>query len=130
MRKPVLKRSHITTRLTCHIVWVTKYRYHELKGGISKRCCERVIHVCDLKEVEILIGVVSRKHVHIHIEYPPRTSISELVKRMKGGTSKMFQKQFLKLKKSYWGIDVWTAEYRAWSRNITVEMDQVNLEHH
>jgi putative transposase len=54
------KGNHTTTRLTCHIVWVTKYRYHVLKGDIQKRCRELVIQICDVEEVEILKGVVSK----------------------------------------------------------------------
>ena len=83
------KGSHTTTRLTCHIMWVTKYRYHVLKGDIQKRCRELVIQACEVEEVEILKGVVSKDHVHIYIEYPPRISISQLVKRLKGRSSRL-----------------------------------------
>ena len=125
------KGSHTTTRLTCHIVWVTKYRYHVLKGDIKKRCRELVIQICDVEEVEILKGVVSKDHVHIHIEYPPRTSISKLVKRIKGRSSRMIQTEYPELKKRYWGRHFWATGYGAWSTgNITDEMVQAYLEHH
>jgi putative transposase len=39
---------------------------------------------CDAEDVQILKGVVSKDHIHMHIEYPPRVSISDLVKRLKG----------------------------------------------
>ncbi len=115
MAKPMRKGSHTATRLICHIVWVTKYRYHVLKGDIQRRCRELVIQVCDVEEVEILRGVVSKDHVHIYTEYPPRISISQLVKRMKGRTSRLLQKEFLKLKKRYWGRHFWATGYGAWS---------------
>jgi putative transposase len=131
MGKPMRKGSHTTTRLTCHIVWVTKYRYHVLKGDIKKRCRELVIQICDVEEVEILKGVVSKDHVHIHIEYPPRTSISQLVKQIKGRTSRLIQKEYPQLKKRYWGRHFWATGYGAWSTgNITDEMVQAYLEHH
>ncbi|MEX0662735.1 MAG: IS200/IS605 family transposase [Balneolaceae bacterium] len=133
MGKPMRKGNHTTTRLTCHIVWVTKYRYHVLKGDIQKRCRELVIQVCDVEEVEILKGVVSKDHVHIHIEYPPRTSISQLVKRMKGRTSRILQKEFPTLKNRYWGPECFreATGYGAWSTgNITDEMVEAYLEHH
>ncbi len=76
--------SHAVSRLTCHIVWVTKYRYHVLKGDVQKRCRELLIQVCEGEEVQILKGVVSKDHIHIHIEYPPRIALSQFVKRMKG----------------------------------------------
>ena len=125
------KGSYTTTRMTCHIVWATKYRYHVLRGDIQKRCRELIIQICDVEEVEILKGVVSKDHVHIHIEYPPRISISQLVKRMKGRTSRMLQQEYPKLKKRYWGRPFWATGYGAWSTgNITDEMVQAYLEHH
>jgi len=131
MGKPLRKGSHTVSRLTCHIVWVTKYRYHVLKGDIQKRCREIIIQVCDVEEVEILKGVVSKDHVHIHIEYPPRTSIAGLVKRMKGRSSRLLQKEFQQLRKRYWGKHFWATGYGAWSTgNITDEMVQEYLEHH
>jgi putative transposase len=131
MEKPLRKGSHTVSRLPCHIVWVTKYRYHVLKGDIQRRCRELIIQVCDVEEVQILKGVVSKDYVHIHIEYPPRTSVAQLVKRMKGRRSRLLQKEFPQLKQRYWGKHFWATGYGAWSTgNITDEMVQEYLEHH
>jgi putative transposase len=54
--------SHSVTRLTAHIVWVTKYRYPVLRGDIQKRCREFIIQICDAEDVRILKGVVSKDH--------------------------------------------------------------------
>ena len=59
--------NHTITRLTVHIVWVTKYRYQVLKGEIQKRCRELIIQICDAEDVRILQGAVSKDHVHMHI---------------------------------------------------------------
>ncbi|WP_029477777.1 IS200/IS605 family transposase, partial [Deinococcus frigens] len=75
--------SHSVTRLTVHIVWVTKYRYAVLRGEVQVRCRELLIQVCDAEDVKILKGVVSKEHIHMHLEYPPKVSVSELVKQMK-----------------------------------------------
>jgi putative transposase len=48
--------SHTVTRLTVHLVWITKYRYHVLKGEIQKRCRELLIQVCDTEDIRILKG--------------------------------------------------------------------------
>lgn len=125
------KGSHTVSRLTCHLVWATKYRYHVLKGDIQKRCRELIIQICEVEEVEILKGVVSKDHVHIHIEYPPRTALSQLMKRIKGRTSRILQKEYLELADRYWGRHFWATGYGAWSTgNITDEMVQQYLEHH
>ncbi len=123
--------NHTVTRLTVHLVWITKYRYHVLKGEIQKRCRELLIQVCDSEDVRILKGVVSKDHVHMHIEYPPSKSISDLVKGLKGRSSRLLQKEFSELGKRYWGKHMWGIGYGAWSAgNITDDIIQEYLEHH
>lgn len=123
--------SHSVTRLTAHIVWCTKYRYHVLKGDIQKRCRELLIQICDAEDVVILKGVVSKDHIHMLIEYPASSSVSDLVKRMKGRTSRLLQQEFPKLAERYWGRHFWAIGYGAWSTgNITEDIIQAYLEHH
>lgn len=123
--------SHTVSRLTVHVVWVTKYRYHVLRGAVQERCKELVVQVCDAEDVTILKGAVSKDHVHIHVEYPPSLSISNLMKRVKGRTSRLLQQEFPHLEKRYWGKHFWGVGYGAWSTgNITEEMIQQYLEHH
>ena len=123
--------SHSVTRLTAHIVWVTKYRYPVLKGDIQRRCRELIIQICDAEDVRILKGVVSKDHVHMHVEYPPSKALSDLVKRFKGRSSRILQQEFPALQKQYWGRHFWAIGYGAWSTgNITGEMVQEYLEHH
>ena len=125
------RSGHTLTRLTVHLVWVTKYRYPVLQGDTQKRCRELIIQICDSEDVQILKGVVSKDHIHMHIEYGPKQSVSNLVKRMKGRTSRILQQEFPSLKKRYWGRHFWAIGYGAWSTgNITEEMVQDYLEHH
>ncbi|MBA2525780.1 MAG: transposase, partial [Pyrinomonadaceae bacterium] len=51
--------GHTITRLTAHLVWVTKYRYAVLQGDIKLRCRDLLIQICDAEDVRILKGVVS-----------------------------------------------------------------------
>ena len=123
--------SHTLTRLTCHLVWVTKYRYQVLRGDVQSRCRDLLLQDCETMEIEILKGVVSQDHVHMHIEYPAKRSISEIMKQLKGRSSRLLQKEFPSLKKRYWGQHLWATGYGAWSTgNITDEMVQEYLEHH
>lgn len=129
--KKYRRGSHTLTRLTCHLVWVTKYRYQVLKGDVQLRCRDLLLQDCESMEIEILKGVVSKDHVHMHIEYPAKRSISEIMKQFKGRSSRLLQKAFPGLKKRYWGQHLWATGYGAWSTgNITDEMVQEYLEHH
>ena len=123
--------SHTVSRLTVHLVWVTKYRYKVLTGDIQKRCRELLIQVCDSEDVRILSGVVSRDHVHMHIEYRPSLSISDLVKRLKGRSSRLLQNEYTELHRRYWGKHFWAVGYGAWSTgNITEKMVEEYLSRH
>ncbi len=125
------KGSHRVSRLTCHIVWSTKYRYKVLRGDIQIRCRELLTQVCDAEEIEILKGVISSDHVHMHIEYAPKQNISSIVKLLKGRSSRKLQFEFPKLKERYWGRHFWASGYGVWSSgNITDEMVNAYLEHH
>ena len=123
--------SHSVSRLTAHVVWVTKYRYHVLRGEIQHRCRALILQICDAEDVRILKGVVSKDHVHMHLEYRPSQSISDLVKRLKGRTSRVLQREFPHLKKRYWGRHFWAIGYGVWSTgNVTEEMVEAYLAHH
>ena len=125
------RSGHTVSILTAHIVWVTKYRYQVLKGDIQVRCRELVKQICDVEDIRILKGVISKDHVHIHIEYRPSQNISDIVKRLKGRTSRRLQEEYPELGKKYWGRHFWAIGYGVWSTGkITDEMVQEYLEHH
>ena len=123
--------NHTVSRLTVHLVWVTKYRYKVLKGEIQKRCRELIIQVCDAEDIRILKGVVSKDHVHLLIEYPPSQSVSNIVKRLKERSSRLLQKEYPELQKRYWGKHFWAVGYGAWSTgSMSEQMVEEYLEHH
>ena len=125
------KGSHSTYDIKVHLVWVTKYRYHILKGEVQRRCRDILRQVCDANDIRILKGVVSKDHVHLHISYPAKLSVSEIVKRLKGRSARMLMSEYSVLRKRYWGKHFWAIGYGAWSTgNITDEMVQDYLERH
>ena len=127
----VRKGSHSIHQLHVHLVWSTKYRYEVLRGDIQIRCRDLIRQTCDSLDIQILKGVVSKDHVHLHLSYPPKLSISEILKRLKGRSAKILLTEYSELKKRYWGGHLWGIGYGAWSTgNITDEMIQEYLNHH
>ena len=123
--------GHTVSSLAVHIVWSTKYRYKVLKGDIKIRCRSILMQVCEAENVLILNGVVSGDHVHMHIQYLPSQSISDLAKKLKGRSSRKIQQEFPELSKRYWGKHFWAIGYGCWSTgNITDEMVNEYLEYH
>jgi len=125
------KSSHSVFSLQVHIAWITKYRYKVLKGEIGQRAKELIRRICSEENVEILSGSISPDHVHILVSIDPSTSVSKIVKFLKGKTSRKLQMEFPELKKRYWGQHLWARGYFAVSvGNVTSEMVKEYIEHH
>ena len=125
------KSSHSTFSIQLHLCWITKYRYKIMSGQIAHRTKELVRRICVEENVEILSGSISPDHVHILISIDPSTSVSHLVKYVKGKTSRKLQQEYPELKKKYWGQHLWARGYFAVSvGNVTAKMIQEYIEHH
>lgn len=123
--------SHSVHNLQVHLVWSTKYRYQVLQGDVQLRCRELLRQTCNALDVQILKGVVSKDHIHLHVSYPPSLSVSELVRRLKGRSAKLLMEEFSELRRRYWGGHFWGIGYGSWSvGNITDEVLAAYLDHH
>lgn len=117
------KTAHSVYDLKYHIVWITKYRKPILRSEIGKRVRELVRQTCASLEVYIVKGHVSKDHVHLLVSVPPKLSVSELVKRLKGRSSRKLLEEFGELRKMYWGRHLWARGYFAASTgNVTDEI--------
>jgi putative transposase len=87
--------SHTVYQIEYHFVWVTKYRYQVLKGEVAERVRELVRQTCEVFEIRIVQGVVSKDHVHILVSCPPEMAPSEIMRRIKGRHRAICLKNFL-----------------------------------
>ena len=125
------KSSHAVYDLRVHLIWITKYRYEVLTKEVGLRTRELIRQVCESNDINILRGVVSKDHVHLYISYPPKLSVSKMVKWFKGRTSRKLQQEFPQLGKTYWGKHFWAIGYAAFSSGyVTDEMIQEYLKQH
>lgn len=125
------KGSHSVHDLKVHLVWVTKYRYKLLDKYIGERIRDIVRQVCDSQDIEIIKGRVSKDPMHLYLSYSPKLSISEIVRRIKGRTSRKIQEEFPQLGKKYWGKHFWGIGYAAFSSGqITDKMVRAYLDQH
>jgi putative transposase len=117
------KTAHSVYDLKYYIVWITKYRKPILRGEIGKRVRELVRQTSAGLDVYIAKGHVSKDHVHLLVSGPPKLSVSELVKRLKGRSSRRMLEEFGELRKMYWGRHLWARGYFAASTgNVTDEI--------
>lgn len=125
------KTSHTVFDCTYHLVWITKYRYPVMVGDIAVRVRDLTRQICEAEHVEIIRGTVAKDHVHIYVSVPPYLSISTLMQRIKGKTSRKIQMEFPELKQRYWGKHFWAIGYFVRTAgNVTDEMIKEYIEHH
>ena len=117
------KGSHSIYDLKIHIVWITKYRKPVLFGDVAVRVRDLIREICKTLDVEILKGHVSKDHVHLFVSIPPQLSVSKMVGRLKGKTSRKLLAEYRKLAKQFWGRHLWARGYfAASSGNVTDEV--------
>ena len=56
---------------------------------------------------------VQEDHVHMLVQISPRESVAEVVKILKGGTSKVIRSEFPELEEFLWGDSLWADGYFA-----------------
>jgi putative transposase len=103
--------AHSVYDIKYHLIWVTKYRYHVLKGEIAIRARELIRQTCLSRDVTIVQGSIGKDHVHMLVSCPPTLAPAKLVQYIKGRSSRMIQEEFPHLKKRYWGQHMWGRGY-------------------
>ena len=114
-----------------HVVWATKYRYKVLQGTMRARIREIISQTCNELGVHIVKGVLARDHVHMFLSIPPKHSLSNVMQRIKGRSSRRIQMEFPDLRKRYWGRRFWARGYfSTTSGNVTDDVIKQYLELH
>jgi putative transposase len=112
-------------------VWATKYRYKVLQGSMRARIREIIIQTCNELGVHIVKGVLARDHIHMFLSIPPKHSLSSVMQRIKGRSSRRIQMEFPELRKRYWGRRFWARGYfSTTSGNVTDDVITQYLELH
>lgn len=78
------KSSHCTYDIKYPIVWLTKYRKPVIIGQLAIRMRELIRRICQINDVQILVGHVGKDHIHLFVSVPPHLSASKLVQYLKG----------------------------------------------
>ena len=123
------KTSHAVYDLKYHLVWITKYRKKVLRGQIAIRLRELIKQTCATLDVYIESGHVAVDHVHLLVSVPPPVSVSDLMQRLKGRSSRKMLEEFGELRRQFWGQHLWARGYfAASSGNVTDEIIKQYIE--
>jgi len=87
--------------------------------------------ICQQLGVTIIKGVLSNNHIHMFVEIPPKRSVSDFMRRVKGCTSRKIQQEFPEIRKQYWGQRFWARGYFcSTSGTVTDEVIMNYIENH
>jgi len=107
------RERHSVTRLIVHLVFVTKYRKKVfddkaiawLQMHFTKECLELDA---------ILIAVDGESdHIHLLVEYPPKISVSDIVNKLKGTSSRFLRVERPDIARRYYNGVLWSPSYFA-----------------
>jgi len=92
-----------------HVVWCPKYRRRVLGNGIDVRLKEIIIQTVRELQGDLIELEVMPDHVHLLVEVDPQFGIHQLVKQLKGRSSRLLRQEFPTLKSRMPAL--WTNSY-------------------
>jgi putative transposase len=123
------KLSHVVYDCRYHVVFVPKYRFKILEGKIASCLQEKFQQICEWKEVNLLEGEIRINHVHLYLSIPPKYSVSDVMKWLKGDSSTQVFRKFPEIKQKYWGQHFWARGYFVSTVGITDEVIRAYIKH-
>ena len=95
-----------------HFVWCVKYRRKVLNSQISNRLYEIVKEIGNEKGFTVIqCKVGENDHVHCFVSSPPKLSVTQIVKYLKGISGNTLLKEFPELRNILWKGQLWNGSY-------------------
>jgi putative transposase len=99
---------HLVFKLHVHLVYATRYRRSVITDRVRAFLKEAMERVCLDFEAELMAFAGEDDPVHLLIAYPPKVSISALVKSLKGASAYRLRAQkFTEVQQKRWGEHFW-----------------------
>lgn len=103
-KKKYQRKRHSVSLLHAHLVFCTKYRRRVISRRAFEHLRRSMRKTASNIGVELIAAQSDGDHLHLMIIYPPNTSLSEIVKRLKGASSRFIrQKKLPEILKQLWG---------------------------
>ncbi|MCC6775664.1 MAG: IS200/IS605 family transposase [Hyphomicrobiales bacterium] len=107
------RERHSVSKLTVHLVCVTKYRRKVLDSEALAWLSQHSTEVFAKMDCQVLACDGEADHVHLLVEYPPKLSISVLVNAFKGTSSRLLRKSRPDIARRYRRGGLWSPSYFA-----------------
>jgi putative transposase len=116
MSRNIRTGRHCVFELHVHLVFVTKYRRKVFTQAILQDLKLMFAKICRDFDAQLIELDGEHDHVHLLVNYPPKTAVSKLVNSLKGSSSRMIRKKgYPTVQKALWGQNLWSRNYFAGS---------------
>ena len=105
--------AHTKHRLRYHLVFVPKYRKRILEGKVATRLEQLLRQACEVNRWKLEELAIQSDHVHLLVQIQPKFSVSQVMRILKGGTSRVLRSEFPELAEFLWGVSLWADGYFA-----------------
>ena len=104
-------QSHVKWYCKYHVVFVPKYRRRSIYGSLRRQIGGILRELCQQQGVEIVEGHAMADHIHLCLSIPPKFSVADTVKFLKGKSAIRIHRQFLGQKRNFTGLHFWARGY-------------------
>ena len=103
--------SHTKWECKYHIVFIPKYRKKALYGAFRQQLGEVLKQLAMQRESRIEEGHLMRDHVHMLVSIPPKYSVAQIVRFIRGKSAIHIARTFLGRRRNYTGQHFWARGY-------------------
>lgn len=112
MRDKYIHARTCVYNINYHIVWCVKYRRKVLNPQISSRLYQLINDIGKEKGFAVIQCKVGESdHVHCFVSAPPKISVTQIVKYLKGISGNTLLKEFPELRRYLWKGQLWNGSY-------------------
>lgn len=105
--------------LNYHLIWGTKYRNKVLKGQIETDLKQLLYEIADEYGFDIVhMEIGLDDHIHLLVSAPPKLSVTNIVRWLKGISARKIFQMHPELKTNYWKPE---GDRQFWSPSYFVE---------
>ena len=95
-----------------HLIWCTEYRRRVLSEKISERLYELLKEIGDEKGFTVAEAKVGEEdHVHCFVSAPPKYSVTDIVRWLKGISGRHLLMEFPEISQKLWKGHLWNGSY-------------------
>ena len=128
----IKRTSHAVYDTKYHLVWAPKYRRWIVREDIRQRAAELLREIAEDFQFEIEEMEVSKDHVHVFLNFPPRYSIAKVVGILKSVSASELFREFPDLRRQLRGGELWEDGYfvRTVGDQVTAEAVRKYIQYH